>query len=54
MIHQVEWLGGSKLKFPKGTEDMFKGSELETHANFVEGEIDYLHTGHSYDFAPEG
>lgn len=54
LIHWVNWWPtGNPLRFPKGTEAFFQNSELTTCAEFVEGEIDYIHAPHAYDYQPE-
>ena len=50
MIHQIAWLPCGKLTFAKGAESIFEHSDLETPAEFVDGEIDYLNRHGAYDF----
>lgn len=51
MIHNANWLKLKKpLLFPVGTEAFFEGSDLITHARFVEGPIDYIHAPHAYEY----
>lgn len=51
MIHYVSWWSALEpLTFPKGTESIFEHPDLHTVANFVEGEIDYLHRNEAYEF----
>ncbi len=53
MIHSASWWGHTgTLKFPKGTEDFFAHPDLHTSAEFVEGDIDYLHAPQAYDYKP--
>ncbi len=53
MIHWIGWWNTGKLKFPQGTEDFFRKSNLHTCAEFVEGEIDYLHAPSAYEYTKE-
>ncbi len=53
MIHWVRWWSDmAPLKFPRGTEALFEHPILNTHAVFVDGPIDYLHSPQAYDFQP--
>ena len=55
MIHYARWWeNGAPLKFPKGTEAIFQHPDLTTHAEFVDGEIDYVHAPSAYDYRPQG
>lgn len=50
MIHWVSWWNSEQpIRFPKGTEAFFEHSGFKTHAEFVDGEIDYLHRHQAYD-----
>jgi ectoine hydroxylase-related dioxygenase (phytanoyl-CoA dioxygenase family) len=50
MIHWVSWWNsGSDIRFPKGTEAFFQHPDLTTTAEFVDGEIDYLHHNQAFD-----
>ena len=52
MIHWARWWHtGKPLLFPKGTEELFADSALETVAEFVEGPIDYISRNRQYDYA---
>ena len=52
MIHWVSWWHTRKpLLFPKGTEDLFADSALETVAEFVDGPIDYISRNRKYDYS---
>ena len=52
MIHWVRWWHARKpLLFPKGTEDLFADSALETVAEFVDGPIDYISRNRKYDYS---
>lgn len=52
MIHWVRWWHTRKpLLFPKGTEDLFADSALETVAEFVDGPIDYISRNRKYDYS---
>lgn len=43
MIHNIRWLQrGKPLKFVKGCEAAFAGSDLDPHAEFVDEPFDYL------------
>ena len=51
MIHWARWWHtGKPLLFPKGTEELFANSALETVAEFVEGLIDYISRNRQYDY----
>ena len=51
MIHWARWWHvGKPLLFPKGTEELFADSPLETVAEFVEGSIDYINRNRKYDY----
>jgi hypothetical protein len=51
MIHWARWWHtGKPLLFPKGTEELFANSALETVAEFVEGPIDYISRNRQYDY----
>ena len=51
MIHWVRWWGTDKpLLFPRGTEELFADSPLETVAEFVDGRIDYISRNRKYDY----
>jgi hypothetical protein len=51
MIHNAGWLKlGKPMRFPVGTEAFFEGSDLTTHARFVEDPIDYIHAPHAYEY----
>lgn len=49
MIHQARWLNSTRLRFQKGSEEIFSGSDLTTPVDFIDGAIDYLHNHQSYD-----
>lgn len=50
-IHSAYWLKlGKPLLFPKGTEAFFQDSDLTTHAQFVEGPIDYIRQPQAYEY----
>ena len=52
MIHWVRWWHtGKPLLFPKGTEELFADSALETVAEFVDGPIDYISRNRKYDYS---
>lgn len=51
MIHYVYWWQTEPLKFPKGTEALFEHPDLFTHAEFVEGEIDYIGNPGGFEYA---
>ncbi len=54
MIHYVSWWpAGEKMKFPKGTEHIFEHPDLETWAEFVDGEIDYVGGPTAYSYADQ-
>lgn len=51
MIHYARWMEAhAPLKFPRGTEAIFADSDLNTHAIFVDGPIDYVHAPDAYDY----
>ena len=51
MIHVASWWAwDGRLKFPKGSEDFFKHPHLNTLAEFVEGEIDYIRAPQAYAY----
>ena len=51
MIHWVRWWRTDKpLLFPRGTEELFADSALETVAEFVDGPIDYISRNRKYDY----
>ena len=51
MIHWPRWWNtGKPLRFPKGTEELFAASALETMAEFVEGPISYINRNRKYDY----
>ena len=51
MIHWVRWWHTDKpLLFPRGTEELFADSPLETVAEFVDGRIDYISRKRKYDY----
>ena len=51
MIHWPRWWStGKPLRFPKGTEELFAASALETMAEFVEGPISYINRNRKYDY----
>ena len=53
MIHWVGWwIHGEAMKFPASSKPFFDHPQLRTHANFVEGPIDYLKHGEAYDVDP--
>ncbi|MBS1707597.1 MAG: phytanoyl-CoA dioxygenase family protein [Armatimonadetes bacterium] len=50
MIHYVSWWPlGDKMKFGKGAEAVLQHPDLETWAEFVDGEPDYVGSPHGYD-----
>lgn len=52
MIHWTHWWHTKKpLLFPKGTEELFADSTLETVAEFVDGPIDYISRNRKYDYS---
>ena len=52
MIHWVRWWHTDKpLLFPRGTEELFADSALETVAEFVDGRIDYISRNRKYDYS---
>ena len=53
MLHYIGWWKTGTLKFPKGTEAFFADSELHTCAQFVEGDIDYVHAPGAYEYVKE-
>ena len=51
MIHWPHWWHtGKPLLFPKGTEEFFADSPLQTVAEFVDGPIDYIGRNKKYDY----
>ena len=51
MIHWPRWWHtGKPLRFPKGSEELFAGSALDTVAEFVDGPIDYIDRNNKYDY----
>ena len=50
MIHFVSWWPTSTLKFPVGTESIFKHPDLVTHAEFTEEAIDYISAPGAYEY----
>lgn len=49
MIHWISWWTEGKIVFPKGAGNFFQHHDLKTVADFVDGEIDYLHHNDAYD-----
>jgi hypothetical protein len=49
MIHWIHWWKSDPVPFPKGFEAFFEHPVLRTHAEFVDGSIDYLLHNEAYD-----
>jgi hypothetical protein len=52
MIHCPHWMGTPSLRFPNGTQEFFRHPHLNTVAEFVDGEIDYVAEPQAYEPAP--